>query len=128
VLDLMDKRKLPIFALDLPAEVLTSHGGLALHMLAAFAEHERRRISERTKAALHAKIRKGERVGRQSSLTPRVRERIVSMRAEGMSLNRIAQRLNEEGVPTSFGGSTWRHTAVHAVLATAERHQAISAA
>jgi len=128
VLDLIDKRKLPIFALDLPAEVLTSHGGLALHMLAAFAEHERRRISERTKAALHAKIKKGERVGRVSSLTPRVRERIVSMRAEGMSLHRIAQRLNEEGVPTSFGGSTWRHTAVHAVLATAERHQAIDAA
>jgi hypothetical protein len=31
-------------------------------------------------------------------------------------------------VKTSFGGSTWRHTAVHAVLATHARHAAIEAA
>jgi DNA invertase Pin-like site-specific DNA recombinase len=128
VLDLIERQKVPVFSLDLPADITTSHGGLALHMLAAFAEAERRRISERTTAALHGKIRRGERVGRVSALTPRVRERIVSMQAEGMSLSAIARVLNDEGVPTSFGGSQWRHPSVHAVLATARRHAAISAA
>ena len=34
------------------------------------------------------------------------------MRAEGMTLQAIADRLNEEGVPTVRGGAKWRHSSI----------------
>jgi hypothetical protein len=35
------------------------------------------------------------------------------MRAEGMTLQAIADRLNAEGVPTLGGGAMWRPSSVH---------------
>jgi recombinase len=36
------------------------------------------------------------------------------MRAQGMTLQAIADQLNEEGVPTVRGGTKWRHSSVQA--------------
>jgi hypothetical protein len=41
-----------------------------------------------------------------------LRERIARMRAQGMTLQAIADRLNEEGVPTVRGGAKWRPSSV----------------
>ena len=38
------------------------------------------------------------------------------MRAQGMTLQAIADRLNEEGVPTVRGGAKWRHSSVQAAV------------
>ena len=38
------------------------------------------------------------------------------MRAGGMSLQAIADRLNDEGVPTLRGGSEWRPSSVQAAV------------
>lgn len=43
---------------------------------------------------------------------PELGERIAAMRSEGMSLQAIADRLNEEGVPTIRGGARWRPSSV----------------
>jgi hypothetical protein len=45
---------------------------------------------------------------------PELRERIARMRAEGMTLQAIADRLNEIGVPTVRGGAKWRPSSVQA--------------
>jgi DNA invertase Pin-like site-specific DNA recombinase len=45
---------------------------------------------------------------------PSLSERIAQMRAQGMTLQAIADRLNEEGVPTVRGGAKWRHSSVQA--------------
>jgi Resolvase, N terminal domain/Recombinase len=45
---------------------------------------------------------------------PDRQRRIVGMRAESMSLRAIADRLNEEGVPTLRGGAKWRPSSVQA--------------
>ena len=45
---------------------------------------------------------------------PELRERIIQMRAAGMTLKAIADRLNEEGVPTVRGGAKWRPSSVQA--------------
>ena len=39
---------------------------------------------------------------------PELRERIRSLRAEGMTLQAIADRLNRDGVLTLRGGAEWR--------------------
>jgi DNA invertase Pin-like site-specific DNA recombinase len=76
-------------------------------MLAAFAQHERRLIGERTRAALAQKRAQGIQPGRPRSLAADVRARIVSERGEGETLQMIADRLNVEGVPTAQGGKRW---------------------
>jgi hypothetical protein len=45
---------------------------------------------------------------------PGLSQRIAAMRAEGMTLQAIADRLNDEGVPTVRGGAKWRHSSVQA--------------
>jgi DNA invertase Pin-like site-specific DNA recombinase len=111
---------------------------LTLHILAAVAEHERRLISERTKAALAAAKRRGMRLGglrpgggqihRYQQLgtqaaTAKAQERLLDvaedlrgLQAEGLSLNAMARRLNEQGIATARGGS-WTATAVSRALA-----------
>jgi hypothetical protein len=44
---------------------------------------------------------------------PELRERIVHMRNAGMTLQAIADVLNEEGVSTLRGGAKWRPSSVH---------------
>jgi Resolvase, N terminal domain/Recombinase len=43
-----------------------------------------------------------------------LRRRIAEMRASGMTLQAIADRLNSEGVPTLRGGAEWRPSSVQA--------------
>ena len=43
---------------------------------------------------------------------PTLKERIAAMRGSGSTLQAIADRLNEEGVPTLRGGQKWRPSSV----------------
>jgi DNA invertase Pin-like site-specific DNA recombinase len=56
------------------------------------------------------------RVGRPSSISPALAERIRSLRAEGRTLQAICDLLNEERVPTPRGGAEWRPTSLRAIL------------
>jgi hypothetical protein len=47
---------------------------------------------------------------------PTLRKRIVAMREDGFTLQAIADRLNEDRVPTLRGGPKWRPTSVHAEI------------
>jgi peptidoglycan hydrolase-like protein with peptidoglycan-binding domain len=49
-----------------------------------------------------------------SNEVPALKERIQAMRASGMTLQAIADRLNAENVPTLRGGEKWRPSGVHA--------------
>jgi peptidoglycan hydrolase-like protein with peptidoglycan-binding domain len=51
----------------------------------------------------------------------RLRARIATMRADGMTLQAIADRLNEEKVKTLGGGSTWRPSSVRYALTSGRR-------
>jgi DNA invertase Pin-like site-specific DNA recombinase len=94
-----------IYALDLPEIDITSPSGeLMLTLLAAINRFERRMIAQRTSRALRAKIARGEPVGRPRSMPAAITERIRVLRAEGLSYQGIADRLNDEGVTTLAGG------------------------
>jgi DNA invertase Pin-like site-specific DNA recombinase len=92
-------------------------GQLATRALIKVSRWERERLSERTRKGLEAARREGRRAGRSGVAdNPELGERIGRMRAEGMTLQAIADRLNEEGVPTIRGGAKWRPSSVQAAV------------
>jgi DNA invertase Pin-like site-specific DNA recombinase len=106
---------------------------LTIHILAAVAQHEREMISERTRAALAAAKKRGQRLGNPSiaeaaklgraALKANARRFATNVRpiideiirAGATSHNAIAAKLNERNVRTARGG-TWTHVQVGAIL------------
>ena len=96
----------------------TPSGEAMAHMLATFAQFERRLISQRTKEALAVKRAQGVRLGRPPTLPQAVVRRIQRQRARGDSL-RIAEDLNESGVATAQSGArSYAATVRHVLLRT----------
>jgi DNA invertase Pin-like site-specific DNA recombinase len=108
---------------------------LTVHILAAVAEDEARRISERTKAALAAYKARGGRLGNPKNLTTvaarkgaaanakageshrkTVKDTALGLRAKGYSLAAIAETLTGRGLLTRRG-KAWSPTAVKRLLA-----------
>jgi len=99
-----------------------------LHLLACFAEEERRQVSERTKAALKAAKNRGVVLGRHGSTLAAQRralrrnfamENAIELRAslaEAGSLAAAARLLNEKRMPTVNGGR-WHPQSVKNYLA-----------
>jgi DNA invertase Pin-like site-specific DNA recombinase len=105
-----------LVALDCAVDTTTPAGEAMAHVLATFAQFERRLIGQRTREALAVKRSQGVRLGRPRSISPNLVRRIRSMRSRGLTLQAICDKLNAEGVPTPRGGSTWRPTSLRAVL------------
>lgn len=72
-------------------DLTTSSGRLMMHLLGAFAEFEASLIRERVRAGLANAKSKGKRLGRPRSVNP---ERVIELRARGMSLREIAEVLS----------------------------------
>lgn len=106
-------------ALDLGVDTATPNGRLVANVMASVAEWERERIGERTRDALRAARERGVRLGGPRLVSDELRQRVVSMRAEGSTLQGIADRLNAEGIATGRGGA-WRRGTVHALLRSAQ--------
>jgi DNA invertase Pin-like site-specific DNA recombinase len=104
-----------LLALDAPADPTTPAGELMATMLAAFAQHERRLIGERTRAALVEKRAAGVVLGRPRVLPAAVRARIAAEREDGATLQLIADRLTIDGVPTARGGERWHASTVRKI-------------
>jgi DNA invertase Pin-like site-specific DNA recombinase len=104
-----------LVALDLSIDTREPSGRVAARALAEVSEWERRRIADRTRSGLAA-ARSRSAGGSRPSVRddPELSDRIASMRAEGMSLQAIADTLNRERVPTLRGGRKWRPSSVQA--------------
>jgi DNA invertase Pin-like site-specific DNA recombinase len=102
--------------LDLGIDTTTIIGEAAATMAATFAQMERRRIGERTREALAIRKAQGAKLGRPPLPPDELSLDISRMRAQGLTLHAIAQRLNSAAVPTLRGGKEWRPSAVRAVL------------
>jgi DNA invertase Pin-like site-specific DNA recombinase len=105
-----------LVALDCSVDTSTPAGEAMAHVLATFAQFERRLIGQRTREALAVKKKQGVRLGRPASISPQLARRIRSMRTRGLTLQEISDRLNRDGVPTPRGGAVWRPTSLRAVL------------
>ena len=105
-----------LVALDLAVDTTTPQGEVMAHVMAAFAQFERRLIGQRTGDALAVKRAQGVRLGRPRVLPRDLVERIAEARAAGTTLQGIADALNDGGVPTAQGGVRWYPGTVAAVL------------
>lgn len=86
----------------------------------AWREDQRELIRQRTRAALAVKKAEGVTLGRprgSTALPPDVLDRIGKARAEGATLQAIADGLNADGVPTARGGR-WQTSSVQSALRT----------
>jgi DNA invertase Pin-like site-specific DNA recombinase len=102
-----------LIAIDLQLDTSTEAGQLAAEAIAGVGSWEHERISERTRRGLEAARSRGNAQGRTAVADiPELQERIAGMREQGMTLQAIADVLNEEGVPTLRGGAMWRPSSV----------------
>jgi DNA invertase Pin-like site-specific DNA recombinase len=118
-----DREGWALVTLDAPVDATTAAGKLMSNVLASVAAWERDVIRERTTSALQAKKARGERLGRPVTMPYEVRERIVAERAQGLTLQGIADRLTADGIPTARGG-TWAPASILAVLRSIEHDRA----
>jgi DNA invertase Pin-like site-specific DNA recombinase len=109
-----------IVCIDVNVDTSTASGEMMANVVAAFAQYERRLISDRTRAAMAAKRASGARLGRPVTLPANVRARIVREHRKGLSLRTIAAGLIADEIPTAQGGAKWHASTVKAVLASAE--------
>lgn len=113
------RRGWAIITLDLGLDLSTPQGEFVASILAAFARMERRLIGERTRDAMQAKKAAGQRFGRASLVPVDVQVRIEVERVEGRTLAAIARSLNDDEVPTVYGGRWWP-SSVQSVLRSRE--------
>ncbi|MCW3002196.1 MAG: putative recombinase [Conexibacter sp.] len=104
-----------LVALDLDLDTATDAGRTALRALASVGEWERKPTSEPPHDASNERRRAGS--GRRAAELAAVHDRIVAMRADGMTLQAIADVLNEERVPTQRGDGMWRPSSVQSAAA-----------
>ena len=109
-----------VVALDCAVDTTTPAGEAMAHVLATFAQFERRLIGQRTREALAVRRKEGVRLGRPREIPARTRARIRKERSQGAGLREIAERLDAEGVPTARGGR-WRTSTVDSVLRSRSR-------
>lgn len=110
--------------LDLGVDLTTAAGRMQAMMLVNFAQYERELISERTKAALAAKKRRGERIGRVRAAKPAVVRRIVAERQAGSTYDAIASGLEADKILSPLGKPTWQPSTVRRIYASATADRA----
>lgn len=119
--------KVKFVAVDMPEA-----NELTIHIMAAFAEHEAKRISQRTKDALAVAKSRGVILGaagaanlrsnieqRQqaaNAFAERLQPTLEGMKARGLSQRAMVSELNAIGVPTA-NGKEWMLSTVQRVLA-----------
>jgi DNA invertase Pin-like site-specific DNA recombinase len=105
-----------IVVLDVNVDTSTPSGEMLAHVVASFAQYERRLISERTRRALAVKRAEGVQLGRPRSIPENVRSRIVAMRSQGLTYRAIADVLNVDDVPRGQRGTKWWPSTIQHVL------------
>jgi DNA invertase Pin-like site-specific DNA recombinase len=115
IVEWIEARDGRLVAIDLRLDTGSAQGRLTARTLVAVGEWEGRRIAEQTKNGLAAARARRATTGRPAvEDIPALKDRIVAMRQDGMTLQAIADQLNNENTPTLRGGTQWRPSSVQA--------------
>ena len=133
IIDRLQKAGADLASLTERIDTTTAAGKMLLTMLAAFAQFERDLTAERTTAALAHKKALGQRVGTvpfgwdlsadgitlvENAAEQQTIATIRALRASGMTLQAIADRLNASATPTKKG-TKWTPTTIRAMASRA---------
>lgn len=111
-----------IVLLDMQLDTISPIGEMVATILAAFAQFERRLISQRTKDALAQKRAAGVRIGRPPRTELSEAERMIAqLRADGHTQTAIVAALNGAGGTKAPQGGLWSLSGVQRALARVER-------
>lgn len=118
--------KVRFVACDLPEA-----NDLTIHIMAAFAEHEAKRIGERTRDALAAAKKRGvvlgitgvanlkrhlnERKAAADTFAERLRREVRGMQAEGLTMAAMVRELNAKGITAERGGQ-WQQVQLKRII------------
>jgi peptidoglycan hydrolase-like protein with peptidoglycan-binding domain/DNA invertase Pin-like site-specific DNA recombinase len=106
-----------LVVMDVGLDTASDAGRIAANSLLRVGSWERQRVLESTRKGLEAAKARRAAAGLPAvEDVPALKQRILDMRSEGMTLQAIADQLNEEGVPTMRGGALWRPSSVQAAL------------
>jgi DNA invertase Pin-like site-specific DNA recombinase len=115
IVDWLDQRDGRLVAIDLRLDTGSAQGRLTARTLVAVGQWEGRRIAEQTKKGLAAARARRATTGRPAvEDIPALKQRIQTMRRAGMTLQAIADQLNQQNTPTLRGGKEWRPSSVQA--------------
>jgi DNA invertase Pin-like site-specific DNA recombinase len=122
----LERSNVRLVAVELDLDTLSPGGRAAARALASVGGWERERLSERTRKGLAAARARRRTGGASAPDWAAIRKRIALMRADGMTLQAIADKLNEERVPTPRGGLKWRPSSVQSAAGYKRRSRAKS--
>ena len=128
MLERAEKNGWTLVCIEPDIDFSTPAGRMFGGQLMNFAQYEREINGERTRAALAEKRRQGVILGRPRANDPRAREKrpeqaermeaalrlISTLRAEGLSHERIAARLNDQGIRGPQGGGWFKQSVAQA--------------
>jgi len=122
IIERADRHAWNIVAIDFNLDLRTPSGRLVANVLMSVAQWERETIGLRTREGLAAAKAKGVKLGgpRGRRIPAPVERRIRREHAQGVSMNEIANRLEEDGVPTAYG-KRWHASSVRAILRRPEQ-------
>jgi DNA invertase Pin-like site-specific DNA recombinase len=113
ILEAVERAGARLVVLEPPLDTGTPEGRAVVLALSAVSEWERRRAADRSSNALAAARASG---ATPAGIPPALKRRIRRMRSAGLTLQAIADELNEGGVPTVRGGLKWRPSSVQAAI------------
>jgi hypothetical protein len=117
IIDWLGEHEIRLLALDVELDTATPVGKLAAEALSSAGARERERLAA---LAGHGPARDPFRAGAVGRPAvgdiPALKEYITALRASGLTLQAIADRLNAESVPTLRGGQKWRPSSVQAAV------------
>lgn len=105
-----------IVALDLGLDTSTPSGRMMANILAVFAQFERDVIGQRTKDGLAEKKAMGVILGRPRAMDEATVDLIVATYGVWGSFVKVAELLNDRGIPTAQGGTKWWPSTVRNVV------------
>lgn len=104
ILEMAAAENFSIVVLDMDLDTSSAAGRAVAGVMVVFAQLERELNSERTIAALAHVKAQGRQLGHPSQVPSKTTDKITAYRKQGMTLQAIADKLNDAGVPGPAGG------------------------
>lgn len=124
IFELLDRQDVALVSMQESLDATTPTGRLMLNLLASVSQWEREVIGERTKEAMRYLKEQKQAYSRpvygfdcstqgeliENHTETKVIARMGELKRRGLSYLRIAEHLNEQGIPTKRGGRWWDST------------------